>query len=120
MGLSVGIDVATASEQVGQKCHVLLPVLKQQLALLSNLSCGAPGQIHLSSRYLVPGASGQLIFDSGFEKYSGEIIQKFLVREASKRSSMDVDFLQSLGKNAIRLSAKVKVGQQLQSLRQGG
>lgn len=61
-------------------------------------------------RYLVPGSNGQLIFDSGFEKYSDEIIQKFLVHQAATSNHMDVDFLQSLGDNAIHLSsAKVKV-----------
>lgn len=82
----------------------------QQLALLSNISCSVPGQFNTMFRYLVPGPNGQLIFDSGFEKYNDEIIQKFLVHQAAKSSHLDVDFLQSLGDNSIRLSsAKVKV-----------
>lgn len=61
-------------------------------------------------RYLVPGSNGQLTFDSGFEKYSDEIVQKFLVHQAAESNRMDVDFLQTLGDNAIHLSlAKVKV-----------
>lgn len=61
-------------------------------------------------RYLVPGLHGQLTFDSGFKTYSEKIIQTFLVHQAAKSNYMDVDFLQSLGDNAIQLSsAKVKV-----------
>ncbi|XP_058409325.1 collagen alpha-4(VI) chain-like [Diceros bicornis minor] len=108
--LSLGIDISTPTRQVQQKLQGLLPELMQQLALLSNISCSVPGQFNTMFRYLVPGSNGQLIFDSGFEKYSDEIIQKFLVHQAAKSNHMDVDFLQSLGDNAIRLSsAKVKV-----------
>lgn len=61
-------------------------------------------------RYLVPGSNGQVIFDSGFGKYSDETIQKFLVHQAAQSNHMDVGFLQFLGNNAIRFSsAKVKV-----------
>ncbi|XP_021530048.2 collagen alpha-4(VI) chain-like isoform X4 [Aotus nancymaae] len=110
LDLSVGIDISTPSKQVQQKLQSLLPELTQQLALLSNISCGISDQINPRFRYLVPGPNGQLIFDSGFEKYSYEIIQKFLVHQAAKNSYMDVNFLQSLGDKAIHLSsAKVKV-----------
>ncbi|XP_008518093.2 collagen alpha-4(VI) chain-like [Equus przewalskii] len=108
--LSVGIDISSPTRQVQQKLQRLLPQLMQQLALLSNISCSVPGQFNTMFRYLVPGPNGQLIFDSGFEKYNDEIIQKFLVHQAAKSSHLDVDFLQSLGDNSIRLSsAKVKV-----------
>nr|XP_005545785.1 PREDICTED: collagen alpha-4(VI) chain-like isoform X1 [Macaca fascicularis]XP_005545786.1 PREDICTED: collagen alpha-4(VI) chain-like isoform X1 [Macaca fascicularis] len=110
LDLSVGIDISTHSKQVQQKLQGLLPELMQQLTLLSNISCGIPDQINPRFRYLVPGSNGKLIFDSGFEKYSYEIIQKFLVHQAAKNNNMDVNFLQSLGDNAIHLSsAKVKV-----------
>nr|XP_010334170.2 collagen alpha-4(VI) chain-like [Saimiri boliviensis boliviensis] len=110
LDLSVGIDISTRSRQVQQKLQDLLPELMRQLALLSDISCGISDQINPRFRYLVPGPNGQLIFDSGFEKYSYEIIQKFLVHQAAKNSYMDVNFLQSLGDNAIHLSsAKVKV-----------
>ncbi|XP_037701037.1 collagen alpha-4(VI) chain-like [Choloepus didactylus] len=108
--LSVGIDISTATGQVQQKLQGLLPQLMQQLTLLSNISCSGPGQINTRFRYLVPGPNGQLIFDSGFDKYSHEVIQKFLVHQAARNNRMDVVFLQSLGENAIHLaSATVKV-----------
>uniref|UniRef100_A0A8D2B9H9 VWFA domain-containing protein n=1 Tax=Sciurus vulgaris TaxID=55149 RepID=A0A8D2B9H9_SCIVU len=110
MDLSVGIDISTRAKQVHQKLQEVLPELMQQLTLLSNISCGTPGRINLRFRYLLPGSNGQLIFDSGFEKYNDEIIQKFLAHYAVKNSHMDVEFLQSLGDNVIHLSsAKVKV-----------
>ncbi|XP_050996204.1 collagen alpha-4(VI) chain-like [Acomys russatus] len=108
--LSVGVDISSSSERAQQELRKLLPGLMQQLALLSNISCDAPGQIDPRFRYVVPGSSSQLVFDSGFEKYSDEAIQKFLVHQSSVTNRMDVDFLQSLGESAIRLSlAKAKV-----------
>ncbi|ELK25326.1 Collagen alpha-4(VI) chain [Myotis davidii] len=107
LDLSVAIDISTPTRQDQKKLQGLLPELMQQLALLPNISCS---QIHTMFRYLVPGSNGQLIFDSGFEKYSDEIIQKFLAHQAAKSNRMDVNFLQSLGDHAIHLSfAKVKV-----------
>ncbi|KAJ8790786.1 hypothetical protein J1605_021214 [Eschrichtius robustus] len=108
--LSVGIDLSTPTRQVQQRLQGLLPELMQELVMLSNISCGVPGQTKVVLRYLVPGSKGQLIFDLGFEKYSDETIQKFLIHQAASSNHMDVDFLQSLGDSAIRLSsAKVKV-----------
>uniref|UniRef100_A0A8C8XBN7 VWFA domain-containing protein n=1 Tax=Panthera leo TaxID=9689 RepID=A0A8C8XBN7_PANLE len=108
--LSVGIDISSPIKQDQQKLQWLLPELMQQMAQLSNISCRAPGRPNVMFRYLVPASNGQLIFDSGFENYSDKIIQAFLIHQAAKRNYMDVDFLQSLGDNAIQLSsATVKV-----------
>ena len=50
------------------------------------------------------------MFDSGFKKYSDEIIKTFLINQTAKNNHMDVDFLQSLGDHTVHLSsAKVKV-----------
>ncbi|XP_019522691.1 PREDICTED: collagen alpha-4(VI) chain-like [Hipposideros armiger] len=107
--LSVGIDISSPTRQI-QKLQGLLPELMQQLALLSNISCSVPGQSNIMFRYLVPGSNGQAIFDSGFGEYSDQTIQTFLVHQAARSNHMDVEFLQFLGNNAIRLSsAKVKV-----------
>ncbi|CAO2633740.1 Collagen alpha-4(VI) chain, partial [Lemmus lemmus] len=108
--LSVGIDLSTSSERVQQDLRRLLPGLMQQLAVLSAVSCDTTGQMEPRFRYVIPGSSGQLVFDSGFEKYSDETIQKFLVHQGSVNNRMDVDFLQNLGETAIQLSlATVKV-----------
>ncbi|XP_053525526.1 collagen alpha-4(VI) chain-like [Artibeus jamaicensis] len=108
--LSVGIDLSTPTRQDWEKLQELLPELMQQLAVLSNISCSISGQINTNFRYLVPDSSGGLVFDSGFDKYSNEIIQKFLIHQAAEINHMDVAFLLSLGDNAIQSSyAKVKV-----------
>ncbi|XP_075823829.1 collagen alpha-4(VI) chain-like [Microtus pennsylvanicus] len=110
MDLSVGIDLSTSSERAQQDLRRLLPGLMQQLSVLSNVSCDTAGQMEPRFRYMIPGSSGQLVFDSGFEKYSDEIIQKFLVHQGLVNNRMDVDFLQNLGETAIQLSlATVKV-----------
>lgn len=108
--LSIGIDISTPTRQVEQKLQGLLPELMQQLTLLSNISCSDAGGLDLMFRYLVPGSNGQLIFDSGFKKYSNDIIQTFLIHQTATSNKMDADFLQSLGDHAIHpSSAKVKV-----------
>ncbi|XP_012587529.1 PREDICTED: collagen alpha-4(VI) chain-like [Condylura cristata] len=108
--LSVGIDLSTSSRQVQQKLQGLLPQVMQHLTLLYNISCVASGEINTKFRYLVPDSNGRLIFDSGFEKYSEEIIHKFLANQFAKRNHMDTDFLKTLGENALHFStANVKV-----------
>ncbi|XP_066206901.1 collagen alpha-4(VI) chain-like [Saccopteryx leptura] len=108
--LSVGIAISTPTRQDQKKLQELLPELMGHMALLSNISCNVSGQINTMFRYLIPGSNGQIIFDSGFGKYSDETIQKFLVSQAAKSNRMNVDFLQSLGDNALHLSsANVKV-----------
>ncbi|KAM9187606.1 collagen alpha-4(VI) chain-like [Dugong dugon] len=104
--LSVGIDISTSRRQVQQKLQKLLPELKQQLALLSNISCGVPGQINMTFHYMIPGPSGQTTFDSYFENSNDGITQMFL---NAKNNRMDVNFLQSLGNVALLAPAKVKV-----------
>uniref|UniRef100_A0A4W2HT36 Collagen alpha-4(VI) chain-like n=1 Tax=Bos indicus x Bos taurus TaxID=30522 RepID=A0A4W2HT36_BOBOX len=108
--LSVGIDLSTPTRQVQQRLRGLLQELMQELAVLPNISCDVTGQTNVMLRYLVPSSKGQLTFDSGFEKYSDETIQKFLIHQVARSNHMDVHFLQSLGESAIRMSsANVKV-----------
>ncbi|KAM9697299.1 LOW QUALITY PROTEIN: collagen alpha-4(VI) chain-like [Dama dama] len=104
-----GINLSTSTRQVQLRLQWLLPKLMQELAVLSNISCDVTGQTNVMLCY--HGASkGQLIFDSGFEKYSDETIQKFLIHRGARSNHMDVDFLQSLTESAIHLSyANVKV-----------
>lgn len=110
MDLSVGVDTSTSSGRAQQELGRFLPGLLQQLALLSNISCEAPGQMEPRFRYVVPGFSNRPVFDSGFEKYNDETVQKFLVQQGSANNRLNVDFLKSLGETAIHSSsANVKV-----------
>ncbi|KAG8516266.1 Collagen alpha-4(VI) chain [Galemys pyrenaicus] len=104
-----GMDLSTPTRQVQQQLQRLLPEVMQHLALLYNISC-VSGHIDTKFRYLVPDSNHQFIFDSGLEKYSDEIIQKFLANQFAKSNHMDSAFLMFLGESALRLStAKVKV-----------
>lgn len=108
--LSVGIGISTPMRQVLQNLQVSLPELMRQLVSLSNISCSVPGPVSTMFHHLVPGSNGQLIFDSGFEKYSEEVIQKLLIHQTAHSSHMDMEFLLFLGDNAVHLfSAEVKV-----------
>lgn len=107
--MSVGIDLSTSTRQVQLRLQWLLPKLMQELAVLSHISCDVTGQTNVMLCYH-RASKGQLIFDSGFEKYSDETIQKFLIHQGARSNHMDVDFLQSLTESAIHLSyANVKV-----------
>uniref|UniRef100_A0A8C5YFR0 VWFA domain-containing protein n=1 Tax=Microcebus murinus TaxID=30608 RepID=A0A8C5YFR0_MICMU len=104
--LFIGIDISAPSNQVQPKLQWLFPEVIEHLVLLPNISCRFPEEINPRFRYLVPGSNGQLLFDSGFEKYSDALFQKFL----AKNSYMNVNFLKTLGEKALHFSsAKVKV-----------
>ncbi|XP_054545856.1 collagen alpha-4(VI) chain-like [Talpa occidentalis] len=108
--LSLGIDLSTPTRQVQQMLQRLLPEVVQHLDIVYNVCCIVSGEVNPKFRYLVPDSNDQIIFDSGFEKYSEEIIQKFLANQFAKSNYMDVEFLKSLGESALQFSAaKVKV-----------
>ncbi|XP_075403318.1 collagen alpha-4(VI) chain-like [Tenrec ecaudatus] len=104
--LSVGIDISTSGRQVQQALAGFLPALIQQLASLSNISCGGPGPVGKRFRYLVPGPNGQILFDSQSVNSSDTIPQML---SAARNSRMDANFLQSLGEATGLAAAKVKV-----------
>ncbi|XP_074126927.1 collagen alpha-4(VI) chain-like isoform X2 [Sminthopsis crassicaudata] len=108
--ISVGLDTSTSAHQVQQRLQHLLPGVMQSLTGLANVSCGARTPLNIRLRYHVPTPDGRSQFDSGFEKYSKGIIQKFFDQHELMSNSMNVAFVQSLGEKALSLtSAKVKV-----------
>nr|XP_060639322.1 collagen alpha-4(VI) chain-like [Anolis sagrei ordinatus] len=111
--ISVGLDI---SEQVGspsafhlkQKMQTYLPWLMQQMAPMINISCSLASSIRF--RYQVFSRNGQSLFDSDFEPYNDEIIQKFLAVQTMVDTYLNIDFLQSFWDQSLSLtSAKVKV-----------
>ncbi|XP_067326315.1 collagen alpha-4(VI) chain-like [Anolis sagrei] len=111
--ISVGVDI---SEQVGspsafhlkQKMQTYLPWLMQQMAPMINISCSLASSIRF--RYQVFSRNGQSLFDSDFEPYNDEIIQKFLAVQTMVDTYLNIDFLQSFWDQSLSLtSAKVKV-----------
>ncbi|XP_036616385.1 collagen alpha-4(VI) chain-like [Trichosurus vulpecula] len=108
--ISVGIDTSSSVNLVQQRLQQRLPDLMQSMTLLSNISCMANTPFNVRLRYHVPTPDGRSRFDSGFEKYSKEIIQKFFDQHDLENNYMNMAFMQSLGEKAFSLtSAKVKV-----------
>ncbi|XP_072507398.1 collagen alpha-4(VI) chain-like [Notamacropus eugenii] len=108
--ISVGLDTSNSVSLVQQRLQQRLPDLMQKLTLLSNISCMTSTPINMRLRYHIPIPDGRSRFDSGFEKYSKGIIQKFFDQHDLENNYMNVAFVQSLGEKALSLtSAKVKV-----------
>ncbi|XP_050188535.1 collagen alpha-4(VI) chain-like [Myiozetetes cayanensis] len=75
---------------------------------LPNTSCNAP--VNIRFKFQVLAQNKQFIFDSGFEDYNEEIIQKFLDAQATVDTYLNTDFLQALEEKFFNVtSAEVKV-----------
>lgn len=93
-----------------QKLQKYLPKLLHRMESLTNISCTAESQINIRFKYQVFAQNGQSLFDSDFEAYNEEIIQKFLVVQTTVDTYLNADFLQSFWEQSLSLaSAKVKV-----------
>lgn len=93
---------------VKQRLQAFLPRLLLQIKSLPNTSCNAP--VDIGFKFQVLTQDKQLIFDSGFEDYNEEIIQKFLDAQTTVDTYINADFLQALEENFFNVtSAKVKV-----------
>ncbi|XP_074051313.1 collagen alpha-4(VI) chain-like, partial [Macrotis lagotis] len=108
--ISVGLDTSNSVRLVQQRLQQQLPDLMKGLTLLSNITCMDSTPLNTRLRYHIPSPDDRSLFDSGFEKYSKGIIQKFFDYHDTVTNFMNVDFVQSLGEKALSLtSAKVKV-----------
>ncbi|XP_068061537.1 collagen alpha-4(VI) chain-like [Anomalospiza imberbis] len=111
--LSVAIDISrsvqpAATMLLKQRLQAFLPRFLLQMKSLPNTSCNAP--VEIGFKFQVLAQNKQLIFDSGFEDYNEEIIQKFLGAQTTLDTYMNADFLQALEENFFNVtSAKVKV-----------
>ncbi|KAG8442862.1 hypothetical protein GDO86_011610 [Hymenochirus boettgeri] len=85
----------TTVARVQQRLKQYLPEVVQRIATLSNISCASGSQINLRFRYAVA-AQDTLVFDSDFEKYSEEVIKKFINEQSAVDTYLNVHFLQSL------------------------
>ncbi|XP_044311620.1 collagen alpha-6(VI) chain-like isoform X2 [Varanus komodoensis] len=113
--ISVGVDISGRTRppsalRLRQQMQTYLPWLMQQQGSMLNISCTAESPVNIRFRYQVFDNSGQALFDSDFEKYNDEIIQKFLAVQTTVDTYLDKDFLQSFWDRSLSLtSAKVKV-----------
>lgn len=111
--LSIAIDISRSVQPavtmlLKQRLQAFLPRLLLQMKSLPNTSCNAT--VEIGFKFQVLAQNKQLIFDSGFEDYNEEIIQKFLGAQTTVDTYMNADFLQALEENFFNVtSAKVKV-----------
>ncbi|CAM5118623.1 unnamed protein product [Natator depressus] len=112
--VSVGIDISRRMKPISalhekQKLQKYLPKLLHRMESLTNNSCTLESQINIRFKYQVFAQNGQSLFDSDFEAYDEEIVQKFLVVQTIVDTYLNADFLQSFWEKSLSLtSAKVK------------
>ncbi|XP_053215123.1 collagen alpha-6(VI) chain-like [Podarcis raffonei] len=115
MDISVGVDFServrpASGLPLKQRMQVYLPRLFQQMGSVINISCVAESPVNIRFRYQVFSESGQALFDSNFEAYNDEIVQKFLAVQTTVDTYLNAGFLQSLWDRSLSLaSARVKV-----------
>ncbi|CAM2105657.1 unnamed protein product [Caretta caretta] len=114
--VSVGIDISRCMKSISalhekQKLQKYLPKLLHGMESLTNNSCTVESQINIRFKYQVFAQNGQSLFDSDFEAFGEEIVQKFLVVQTTVDTYLKADFLQSFWEKSLSLaSAKVKGG----------
>ncbi|KAM6142961.1 LOW QUALITY PROTEIN: collagen alpha-6(VI) chain [Phoenicopterus ruber ruber] len=113
--LSVAIDISrrmrpASTVLLKQKLQAFLPQLLLQIKSLPNSSCNAGSPVNIRFKFQVLAQTTQFIFDSDFEDYNEEIIQKFLDAQTTVDTYLNADFLQALEEKFFSvISAKVKV-----------
>ncbi|XP_010221222.1 PREDICTED: collagen alpha-6(VI) chain [Tinamus guttatus] len=113
--LSIGIDISGHTQPVStlrlkQKLTTFLPRLLVQMKSLPNISCTAGSPPNIRFRFQVLSQTNQIIFDSDFEDYNEEIIQKFLDAQTSIDTYLTADILQAFGDKFFSVTSdKVKV-----------
>ncbi|XP_071592968.1 collagen alpha-4(VI) chain-like, partial [Heliangelus exortis] len=113
--ISVAIDISRRMQLAStvllkQKLQAFLPRLLLQVKLLPNTSCNAGFPANVRFKFQVLAQTKQFIFDSDFEDYNEEIIQKFLDAQTTVDTYLNADFLKALEEKFFNVtSAKVKV-----------
>nr|XP_021154354.1 collagen alpha-4(VI) chain-like [Columba livia]XP_021154355.1 collagen alpha-4(VI) chain-like [Columba livia]XP_021154356.1 collagen alpha-4(VI) chain-like [Columba livia]XP_021154357.1 collagen alpha-4(VI) chain-like [Columba livia] len=113
--LSIAIDISRHMQPAStvllkQKLQAFLPKLLLQMKLLPNTSCNAGSLVNIRFKFQVLAQTKEFIFDSDFEDYNEEIIQRFLGAQTTVNTYLNADFLQALEEKFFNVtSAKVKV-----------
>ncbi|CAM4516559.1 unnamed protein product, partial [Lepidochelys olivacea] len=108
--VSVGIDISRRMKSISalhekQKLQKYLPKLLHGMESLTNNSCTVESQINIRFKYQVFAQNGQSLFDSDFEAYGEEIVQKFLVVQTTVDTYLNADFLQSFWEKSLSLAS---------------
>ncbi|XP_067148283.1 collagen alpha-6(VI) chain-like [Apteryx mantelli] len=113
--LSIGIDILRHVWPVSilhlkQKLQTFLPKLLLQMKSLPNVSCNFGSPVNVKFKFQVLAQTNQFVFDSDFEDYNEEVIQKFLDAQTTIDTYLNADILQALWEKFFSVtSAKVKV-----------
>lgn len=113
--LAIAIDISrhmqsASSLLLKQKLQTFLPRLLFQMKSLPSISCNAGSPVNIRFKFQVLSQTKQFLFNSDFEDYDEEIIQKFLDAQTAVDTYLNVDFLQAVQETFFSAtSAKVKV-----------
>ncbi|PKU36383.1 collagen alpha-4 chain-like [Limosa lapponica baueri] len=113
--LSIAIDISRRVQPAStvllkEKLQAFLPKLLLQMKLLPNTSCNAGSPVNIRFKFQVLAQTKEFIFDSDFEEYNEEIIQKFLDAQTTVDTYLNADFLQALEEKLVNVtSANIKV-----------
>ncbi|KAM9646830.1 LOW QUALITY PROTEIN: collagen alpha-6(VI) chain [Morphnus guianensis] len=111
--LSIAIDISrrrwpACTVLLKQKLQAFLPRLLLHMKLLPNTTCNAGFPVNIRFKFQVLVQIKQFIFDSDFENYNEEIVQKFLGAQTTVDAYLNADFLPLEEKFCSVTSAKVK------------
>ncbi|KAM9308137.1 collagen alpha-6(VI) chain-like [Gastrophryne carolinensis] len=87
-----------------QKLNRYLPDVLQHMSTLDNLSCASGSKINIRFKYVASGQDGTVVFDSDFEKYSPDILRKYIEAQSTVDTFFNVQFLDSLWKKMQNLA----------------
>ncbi|XP_074006976.1 collagen alpha-4(VI) chain-like [Numenius arquata] len=113
--LFIAIDISRRVQPAStvllkEKLQAFLPKLLLQMKLLPNTSCNAGSPVNIRFKFQVLAQTKEFIFDSDFEEYNEEIIQKFLDAQTTVDTYLNADFLQALEEKFVNVtSANIKV-----------
>ncbi|KAK1172363.1 collagen alpha-6(VI) chain-like [Acipenser oxyrinchus oxyrinchus] len=113
--VAVGFDISKRARFQGlfsgqQKLQVYLPEIMQKISSMATISCATGSQIVMHLGFQITTDAGQVIFESKFDKYNEDIINKLIALQTNEATYLNAAFLQSfLTKFNKESRAKAKV-----------
>ncbi|MGH0126136.1 UNVERIFIED_CONTAM: hypothetical protein FKN15_073536 [Acipenser sinensis] len=113
--VAVGFDISKQARFQGlfsgqQKLQVYLPEIIQKISSIATISCTTGSQIVMHLGFQITTDAGQVIFESKFDKYNEDIINKLIALQTKEATYLNAAFLQSfLTKFNKESRAKAKV-----------
>ncbi|KAI4890693.1 hypothetical protein NFI96_033753 [Prochilodus magdalenae] len=113
--IGVGFDVSriSASQQslfTGQyKLQVYLPEIIRQISTLHNLCCLTKPTLQTKTGFRLVARNGNVLYDTGFETYSEDVMQKIMAQQISQPLALNSQLLRSFQDKLKASNAGVKV-----------